>query len=400
MKEFLSSLDLQDFWDDIPEQIGLWFDNTTSKLSLFLEPLYQKILANPLLAGAILLTLIGIPLIFLKIQKIKSEAETETDSDGRLDQLMEEMRNFEIKTPLIDLQKNFSGAPITNMKPRDEENSFKFNFESDQEYPDSNSAIETLDFDTMIELPSLISNEENSENETFRPTEERETAGISLSTDSTEYQFQLDDNRLELDGLPEQVSDWSQISRPALSGYDDTELSIEGIESLQQQLDESIHEVTLDLPSEQEQEEDSKQEIQFDSASPVAEPVEPTSQDEAIEETASVFEEEIHYQEEDSLLQSIDPVATELEEEQGLSVTEDDHLITRQETFNESFDNRVQSVVAAPEKIIKESQFPQSLPLKSVMKSQLPSNHTRIKAPGKNYKEILESFILLKDQKK
>jgi hypothetical protein len=398
MKEFLSNLNLQDMWEDIPEQIGIWVNIATSKLLVFLDPLYQNALINPLPTGALLLALIGIPLIFLKIKNSKSKSEAETDD--RLDQLMEEMQSFEIKTPLIDLQKNFSDSPITDMEPlRQEESSMKFDFQSsrDESVPDSDHIHEILESDNMIELPSLISNEESRENDNFSLSEEQETADTPSLTDSIENQFRLDDDKeLEREGLTEQASDWSQISRPALSGYDDTELTIEGIENLQQEIEKSI----LDLPSEQENKDDLIQEIKVAPTSPAPEAVEPASQDEDIEETVSKIEEEIHCQEDDARLPSTNPVATESEADRELFVAEEDHLIPHQENFEESFDNQVQSTVSVPEDILKEPQFPQSLPLKPILKSQPHANHTRIKSPNKDYKKLLESFILLKDQKR
>ncbi len=395
MKEFISSLNLQNLWENIPEQIAIWVDIVTSTLSVLLNPIYQNALVNPLPTGALLLALIGIPLIFLKIKKSKSG----TEADDRLDQLMEEMESFEIKTPMVDSQENFPDSPIASMEPLQGENAFNFDFTSDQRLPDSDHINETLEPGTMIELPSLISTEESSENETSNRPEEQETTSIPLSEDSTESQFQLDDQGFEIEGMTEQVPDWSQISRPTLHDHNDTELTIEAIESLQQEMEESRLEAILDIPSEQEQKEDLFREITEDSASPLPETVEPTSQVETIEETVSTNEEEIHYQEEDSYLQPADPVVTESEVAPELSVEDEEPLRTHQETIQENFDDQVQSTLAGPEEI-QEPQFSDPLDLQPILKSQLPANHTRIKPPSKNYKELLESFILLKDQKR
>jgi hypothetical protein len=391
MKEFLLNLDLQNMWEHFSEQIGIWIDIATSKLSVFLEHLYQQSLANPLPAGAILLALIGIPLIFLKVNKTKSESET----DGRLDQLMEEMQSFEIKTPMGDLQKKFSESPIANMEPPHEEDSFKFDSKSNQGFSDSDHVHETLDSDSMIELPSLISDEENREDDTSFLSEEQETEDISSLADSNENQSQLDKEELELEDMPE-VSDWFEISRETLSAYDDTELSIEGIENLQQKLEESTREFSLEIPSANK--EDLKQELTVGSTSPIPDPVEPTSLNGNLEETVSANHEEgNNYQKNDSALPSIDPVAPEPEEERKLTVAKDDYPIPHQEMVEENFDNQIQSTVAVSEKIINESPLTK-LPLKQMPKSQ--PDQTRIKSSDKIYKDLLESFILLKDQKR
>lgn len=389
MKEFLSNLNLQDLWKDVQEQIVPWLETTSSKLLVFLAPLYQKALLNPLPTGALLLALIVIPLIFLKIKKPKPETE------GRLDQLMEEMQGFEVKKPLIDLQKKFSNSPITNMEPlRHEKSSMQFDFESDPGFKNSDHLKETLDSDSLVELPSLFSNEEGGENDASRPYEEQETA--AASTDSIENQFQLDDKELEFGDTTEEISDWSQISRPALSDYDDTELTIDGIERLQQQIEQS----TLDLPSEQEKEGDVMQEIEVAPTSPVPEPIELIAQNEDIEKTVSTIEEEMQYQEDEPYLPATDPVVAESESSHELSVAEDGHLTPHQETVQENLDDQIPSTTGVPEAMIQETRFSESLPLKPIQKSQSLSNHTRIKSPRKDYKGLLESFILLKDQKK
>lgn len=398
MKEFSSNLNLQELWEGLPEQISIWFNIVTSKLSVIVDFLYQKALANPLPMGVILLALVGIPLIFFKINKTKSE----TESDGRLDQLMEEMQNFEIKTPLIDLQKNFSESPITNKEPTHEESSFNYELEITPILPDSDQIHETLEPDTLIELPSLISDEENRESDILSHPEESETADAPLPANAIDYQFQLNDDDSEQESATRQTSvDWSQISRPALSDYDDNTLTVEGIEHLQQELDESSQEMTLDLPPEQEQEEELIREIEMTSAIPAPEPVETPSQHEDIENNPSTIEEEIQYpEEEDAPSPSANPVATESDADLELSATEDDHLTTHQEAVEESLDSPVQSTVAVPEKIMQESRLLQSLPLKPILKSQPIPSHTRLQSPGKDYKKLLESFILLKDQKR
>lgn len=392
MNEFFTNLDLQELWEEVLLQILPWVDFATTTLKAFLEPLYQKILANPLPAGAILLALIGIPLIFLKTKKTNSESET----DGRLDQLMEEMQNFEIQTPLSDLQNKFSKSPIANMEPPHEEDSLKFDSKSNQKFSVSDHVHETLDSDSMIELPSLISNEENGENGASNLTEDN--TDIPLLEDSNGNQLQLDESGREQDDMPEAVSDWFEVSRETLSVYDDTELTVEGIESLQQKLDESTKEFSLEIPSANEEKEDSRQELKLDSPSPTPEPVESTSPNRNATEIVSANNEEINsYQEVDSTQPSIDPVVPDLKDEHKFSVAEDAHPIPQQEILEEDFDDQIQSTVAVSEKIVNESRLPK-LPVKQMPKSQ--PGPTRIKPSDKVYKELLESFILLKDQKR
>jgi hypothetical protein len=405
IKEFLSSLNIKNLMESFSEKLGGWVDVVTSGLSDLLNPLYQKALANPLPAGAILLALFGIPLIFSKVKNKK----TEPDTDDRLDQLMEEMRNYEINAPMIDLQKNFSDAPASELEPPHEEIPFTTDFEIDRTDQLSNppNETETLDSENMIELPSLFLDEEHIENKTSDdpksddPKEETGDAPFSSSIDSIENQLQLNDSDPELEGTLDQDSDdWSRISRSALSGYDDTEFSIEAIESLQDEIEESTRESPLDVTFENEKE-DFIQEIHSDTASPPPEPVEPISQNESIEEPASEIEENVYFEEKDSLLQSTAPVSEDSDEEFELSLPEEAvHQIPLQETFEENFDNQVQSTVTVPEKIVQEPQFPDSFPLKPILKSQPAANHTRIQSPGKDYKSLLESFILLKNQKK
>ena len=394
MKEFLINLDLQQLWGTISQHVVLWFNLAIEKISTLLETLYQIALDYPWLAGVSFLLLIGLPIIFNKIKKSKSDSESEIE--GRLDQLMEEMQDFELNAPLIDLQDNFSDSSNTDMEPLHDENTFKLDFENDQDLPGPAPTLNILESDAMIELPSLLADEENGENGHATQTEEQKIEDILLSEDSSENHFYVDDPNPIPEGLTEQDSDWSQISRPALSSYDDTELTIEGIEDLPQEMEqpgmESAQEASF------KPEEDTIPEIKMDSHSPT-EPVEHPAEGEAMKDSAT--EEEAPCHEEEFLLQSTDLTGKEYAEKSELSLPEEEvPLSSHQETGKESFANHVQSQVAIPEKIAKEPSLSRSHPLNSNRKLQNAFSPGLVKPAVANYNQLLESFIFLKDQKK
>ncbi|GJL79797.1 MAG: hypothetical protein NPINA01_27860 [Nitrospinaceae bacterium] len=399
MREFLFNLEIKQFFSNIAQKIALFFQGVTEQLGATLGPYFQKILTNPLAAGFTLVALITIPIIVFKVKKSKSEAE----SEGRLDELMEEMKGFEMNGPMMGLDKNYDDAPLNDLEPYHEENLENMDFEMDEMIPEPDQKRDKLEPDSMIELPSLISNDEPEEIETSLFSEQWETADELLANDSNENRFKRDDRKSESEHLTKDDIDWSQISRPSLSEDDDADMTIEEIENLQKEMESSVQRLVNETSFEH-GEEDFNREIEFDPSPQVPEPSDSAPRNENPEETVSTTKSENHQKDRDIPAQPEEPVFTKSEEIPEPTVAREEHFVPSEDedTVEENFENpfEPEPMVAVSATSVKESKRVQPAALKPNLKSQTTPLHTRLKSPENDYRGLLESFILLKNQKR
>ncbi len=92
-ESFFTILNIQEIWESIILQVNSLFDPERFQFLDALGLFWNKILDNPLASIITLLVLIGLPYTLFKAK------ESSTQENERLDRLMEEMKDLNLKNP-------------------------------------------------------------------------------------------------------------------------------------------------------------------------------------------------------------------------------------------------------------------------------------------------------------
>ena len=375
-----------------------------ANLFALLQPLYQNAVDNPVAAAAVFMALLGIPLFLRKSRSKK---------DSRLDQFEEEMKSFEGETPLIDLKEKFKksksirkpAVTADNLANYDSENEeHDYDFDEDDVIAELEPLEEEMEPDNMVDLSSMISNDESLEDETYYFSEDQETTA-SESPMAVDHQAETNGWNPETDSKPLQETEWSQADLPGLPGFDseegysDIEMANAEIDGLQGEIDESNRKTSFVMDS-QAKNEESGQEVTIDTSFPSFESMEPQSLEESFQESGENEHTEIIFESADSSPQSKDSDSYVSEEDHEFLPQNGSHSESHAETVDNVVEVPFSSMVSAPETKVKEIPVSHNLPLRPVHKSMEMFTSDQHKISHNDYEELLESFILLKDQKR
>lgn len=125
-------LNIQEIWESIFLQVTLALNSIRFQFLEIMVPFWDKVLNNPMASIITLLALIGLPYTLIKAK------DSSTQANDRLDQLMDEMDDFEFEKPLIDLQE----------KLKDTSNDDSSLSDYDQDFPNLSLEIDAADLKT------------------------------------------------------------------------------------------------------------------------------------------------------------------------------------------------------------------------------------------------------------
>jgi pilus assembly protein FimV len=113
IEKLFEILNLQETWESVVLQLQTMFDPENSAVLGAINFLIDKIAENPLASIITVAALIGLPYTLFKAK------QSDTEAKERLDELMDEMQDFEFEKPLIDLQEkfkdsSFDDSPVIN----------------------------------------------------------------------------------------------------------------------------------------------------------------------------------------------------------------------------------------------------------------------------------------------
>ena len=211
IEELLEILNIQEIWETIVLQFKILFDPETSLIGNAVKVFFEKIINNPLASIITLLALIGLPYTLYKAR------QSSTEANERLDQLIDEMKDFEFEKPLIDLQEKFQGGSIDNSPVINYDHDvLELNFEkTDPEYHNQENSIEE-----NPDLPDLESN-------TFvkQITLDQEVTDDFLATGPMKLESSLNDEHLDFSPLAEEVLDETEVSPSGEFNIDEKEFA-------------------------------------------------------------------------------------------------------------------------------------------------------------------------------
>jgi hypothetical protein len=206
IEELLEILNIQEIWESIVLQLKILFDPETSFLGGAFKVFFEKILNNPLASIITLLALIGLPYTLYKAK------QSSTEANERLDQLIDEMKDFEFEKPLIDLQEKFQGRSFDNSPVINYDHDvLELNFEkTDPDYINEENPI----------LPDL-------ESTTFvkQITLDQEVTDDFLATGPMKLESELNEDHLDFSPLAEEIFDETEVSPSGEFNIDEKEFA-------------------------------------------------------------------------------------------------------------------------------------------------------------------------------
>ncbi len=409
MPDNLFIIDIKEFLMNAYEQFRLWFHSQHFGLYETFKPYIFKALKNPLATAITLIALFGIPFTLIKIKK------TSTEAGKRLDKLIEELDQYEVNKPKINLKKKpqqdstEESEALESFSAVDDES-----HSCPPEPADENDLIvrtlnrpkERLATDSLVALPPLYFKDEATE----ATDVEQETLSAPQNEEEEEFSFiEPAQKTFSLTGEDDEP-DWDQLTEesagsevPAASAgskYEESDFAGLEIQDLQQEMEKTIQKLTRQMSSQDSEEAPDEEAPDVEKVYAV-----PTLSDfHSIEPQSSA--EEIYDNEEpdepfqetrlESQPQEVLEETTWDEEEPG--PTKSDSIVTQLKTFQEKLATRFQPEGGTK---IQDSNEPENAKtgetfLKPTgIACSLPS-----KAKNRDYQELLESLILLNNPRK
>jgi len=233
IEKLLEILNIQKIWETIVLQFKILFDPETSFLGSAFNTIFDKVLNNPLASIITLLALVGLPYTLYKAK------QSSTEANERLDQLIDEMKDFEFEKPLIDLQEKFKGSSFDNSPVINYDHDvLELNFEqTDPDYANEENTIlpdlESTSFVKQITLdqevtddflatgPMKLGSELNDEHFDFSPLAEDDKEFADFYSEAPE----IKDQEQDLVAAEKEVFDETEVSLPGEFSIDEKEFS-------------------------------------------------------------------------------------------------------------------------------------------------------------------------------
>lgn len=206
IEQLLEILNIQEIWESIVLQFKILFDPETSFLGGALKVFFEKIINNPLASFITLLALIGLPYTLYKAK------QSSTEADERLDQLIDEMKDFEFEKPLIDLQEKFKGSSFDNSPVINYDHDvLELNFEkTDPDYCiEENTIPPDLESTTFVKQITL----------------DQEVTDDFLATGSIKFESEFNNEHFDFSPLAEEVFDETEVKPLEEFNIDDKEFA-------------------------------------------------------------------------------------------------------------------------------------------------------------------------------
>ncbi len=226
IESLFKNLNIQETWESIVLRVTSLLDLIRTQGMEVLAPFWDKVLDNPLASIITLLALIGLPYTLIKAKESNSEA------NDRLDQLMDEMKDFEFEKPLADLQEKFKSP-------------------SPEDSPSTNHEQEISNLSLEIDAADLNTEEgsgpRNLKSDSFAKhlTLDQEVTDNFLTGDSWNLQPETDDENPELSAFleedsAEEDSKDTKVSSPVEPGAQEAEYANLFFEDLPKKDDDDV----------------------------------------------------------------------------------------------------------------------------------------------------------------
>jgi hypothetical protein len=425
IEKLFEILNIQETWESIILQLKSLVDPENFFFGGAFKMIIDTVSDNPLASIITLLAVVGLPYTLFKAKKSSTEASE------RLDQLMDEMKDFEFQKPLIDLQEKFKensidSSPVINYDHDVLELNFEragsasFNNEEDSDLQDleSSSFVKqiTLDQDVTDDFLASGSRDPQSEldigNLDLSPFEEEEAfdnteinqpeeSSLEASVNDEEYaKFfnevpKIRDEEQDLVLIEEEVSNEMEIDQPVDSIINEEENTIPEVDDLKTRMEQAIQKLNGKYAPLDEADGDAGKEIKEEPVPSVIEPVKKSS----LPEETNIDDQDEITSLPSSVSISSDSNSDSPNGEQKISL-EKSHVITHLNSFKKNLENQLD----LQEKELKKNSTEPS-------QEQNPLSETILKQAGitwpppstatdEEYQQTLESFLLLKNQKK
>ena len=405
LDHLLFIINLNDLGMNLLEQFKSWFDPERSEFIETLRPYFVKALKNPLATAITLLALFGIPFTLIKINK------TSTEAGKRLDKLIEELDQYEENKPQLNFRKKIKNASSQQpQSPESDEASSEPGQSCNREPAGENDLItqalgltqEKPGTGPLLKLPSLYSpdtpEEEQTKNPPFGESEEWIEPSIAMVSQE-DPSATIEDAEPDWNAVAGDDFQNSESDLPLSSKYAEENLADLEIQDLQKEMEKTIekltHELSIPNPAENAIAEESE-------TGPVAsgfDSIEPFSFE---EEVTADSEPEERFQEPLAQTLSSEPASDESpwNEEETIKSRKRDSIITQLKTFQKNLETRLRFDPQDDEPDFRESESAMPASREPTLKSTGIFFPGREKAKGKNYQELLESLILLKNPNK
>jgi len=392
IEELSEILNIQETWEAITLQLKALFDPERFPFLESLGLFWNTISDNPVISIFTLLVLVGLPYTLYKA------TQSSTQADERLDQLVDEMKDFEFEKPLIDLQEKFKNGSFDHSPVIDYDQDI---LDLNLERPNSSYSIEEDSVLQDLESTSFVK----------QITLDQDVTDEFLAAGSMVLKSQPDDVNLDLSSLPEDFFDEAEISQPVESRVDEKEpatfnnkdpqtgddkqdlvffkkeTASPGTDDLQARMEQAIQKLKGKYAPPEEIEGETE---------PVPQVIEAVKKSSLPEETNI----EDAPDEEAALPSTESAPSNSLAGEQKKSLKKS-HVITHLNSFQKIFENQLNST--EEQELEKNSDAPQQEQNSSSETILKPIEITRPKknkTTDEEYQQSLESFLFLKDKKK
>ncbi len=199
IEKILETINFRENWESFILQVKTFLDLESFFFWDTLVLFFNTVSNNPLAFIITLAALVGLPYTLFKAK------QSNTEANDRLDQLMEEMQDYEFEKPLIDLKEKFKGGSIDNSPVID----------YDQDVLELN--LDKIGYPYRDEDDSIS---QDMESTTFvkQITLDQDVTDDFLAAGSTDKKTNPIDEELDLSSLSEDFFDEKQFNPPAEPG--------------------------------------------------------------------------------------------------------------------------------------------------------------------------------------
>lgn len=418
IEKLLETLNFQETWESIILQLQSLVDPENFFFGGAFKMIIDKISDNPLASIITLLAVVGLPYTLFKAK------QSSTEAGERLDELMDEMKDFEFQKPLIDLQEKFQGssfdnAPVINYNHDvldlnfEKAGSARYSSDEDSDLQDleSSSFVKqiTLNQDVTDDFLATGSMEhqpelsiENFDLSPFDETEinQPEESGVEPSINDEEYakffnevpQVREEDQDLVL--IEDEISNDIEIVQPVDSIIEEENSSLQR-DDLKTRMERAIQKLNREYTPLDETDEVAIKEIKEE---PVPSVIKPVKKSPVPEETNGEDPGE------NTSLSSSESIPSDSNSDSSNDAQEfslkKSHVITHLNSFKKNLENQLDLKAHEAKKNSNEPPQEQNSSSKTIL------NPTEVTWPPPNtatdeeYQQSLESFLILKNQKK
>jgi hypothetical protein len=422
IEKLLETLNFQETWESIILQLQSLVDPENFFFGGAFKMIIDKISDNPLASIITLLAVVGLPYTLFKAK------QSSTEAGERLDELMDEMKDFEFQKPLIDLQENFQGtsfdnAPVINYNHDvldlnfEKAGSSRYSSDEDSDLQDleSSSFVKqiTLDQDVTDDFLATGSMEPQpelniesldlspfDETEINQPEEPGAEPDAEPSINDEEYAkffnevSKITDEDQDLVLIEEEISNDIEIVQPVDSIIEEENSSLER-DDLKTRMEKAIQKLNREYVPLDETDEVATKEIKEE---PVPSVIKPVKKSPVPEET------NVEDPDENTSLSSSESIPSDSISDSSNNAQEfslkKSHVITHLNSFKKNLENQLDLKAHEAKKKSNESPQEQNSSSKTILKPTEVTWPPPNTATDEEYQQSLESFLILKNQKK